>query len=196
MTRAQVVWTYSGVRPLYDDGASSASAATRDYTLRMEGSGPPLLSVFGGKITTYRRLAEHAMDHLAEHFPTIRASWTAGRPLPGGDFPVEEAEHRIAELLKAYPFLGPSGAQRLFRHYGTEAAEILGDATSAADLGQDFGAGLSEAEVRHLMTREYARTAEDVVWRRTKLGLRLNEDQIAALDAWMAEERSRQNNLT
>ncbi|PJE27233.1 Aerobic glycerol-3-phosphate dehydrogenase [Pseudooceanicola marinus] len=196
VTRAQVVWTYSGVRPLYDDGASSASAATRDYTLRMEGSGPPLLSVFGGKITTYRRLAEHAMDHLAEHFPTIRAPWTAGRPLPGGDFPVEEAEHRIAELLKAYPFLGPSGAQRLFRHYGTEAAEILGDASSAADLGRDFGAGLSEAEVRHLMTREYARTAEDVVWRRTKLGLRLNEDQIAALDAWMAEERSRQNNLT
>lgn len=185
VTPGDVVWTYSGVRPLYDDGASSASAATRDYVLRLEESGPPLLSVFGGKITTYRRLAEHAMEKLAPLFPTIRDPWTAGEPLPGGDFPVAEAETRIAQLMLDYPFLEPRQAERLFRHYGTECYDILGEASTAQELGRDFGAGLSEAEVRFLIEREYATRAEDVVWRRTKLGLRLDEGQIAALDAYM-----------
>ena len=189
VTPDQVVWTYSGVRPLYDDGASSASAATRDYVLRLEESGPPLLSVFGGKITTYRRLAEHAMEKLAPLFPMIRPAWTAGAPLPGGDFEVAETDGLISRLMTDYPFLGPRGAERLIRHYGTEARSFLGEAKEAADLGRDFGAGLSEAELRHLMTREYARTAEDVVWRRTKLGLRLTEEQIAALDSWMQAAR-------
>ncbi|MBR9765375.1 MAG: glycerol-3-phosphate dehydrogenase, partial [Rhodobacteraceae bacterium] len=185
VTPADVVWTYSGVRPLYDDGASSASAATRDYVLRLEESGPPLLSVFGGKITTYRRLAEHAMEKLAPLFPMIRAAWTAGKPLPGGDFPVAETDTRIGQLLLDYPFLDPRQAERLFRHYGTECHDLLGAAKTAEDLGRDFGAGLTEAEVRFLMDREYATRAEDVVWRRTKLGLRMDAAQIAALDAYM-----------
>ncbi|MBT9382864.1 glycerol-3-phosphate dehydrogenase [Pseudooceanicola sp. CBS1P-1] len=184
--RQDVVWTYSGVRPLYDDGAASASAATRDYVLKLEEGAAPLLSVFGGKITTYRRLAEHAMQKIAPALGERDAPWTAGVPLPGGDFPVEETAQRIAALCQTYPFLGMKQARRMFRHYGTEAAQILGDATRWEDLGTDFGAGLSEAELRWLMSREYARTAEDVLWRRTKLGLRLDAAQVAALEDWMA----------
>ena len=183
-----VVWTYSGVRPLYDDGASSATAATRDYVLSMdESAGAPVLNVFGGKITTYRKLAEHAMQKIA---PALNASiqeWTAGVALPGGDFAVGDVDRLIEELRAAYPFLEPRQARRLVRAYGTEVAQLLGDATSLADLGQDFGAGLTERELRWLMRHEYARRAEDVVWRRSKLGLRMSADQIAALDAWMVQ---------
>jgi len=186
VTVDDVVWSYSGVRPLYDDGASSATAATRDYVLKLnESAEAPLLNVFGGKITTYRRLAEHAMDKIAPFFPGLPAAWTAGVALPGGDFPVDGVAALIADLQGEYGFLDARWARRLVRAYGTEAAEMLGDASSAADLGVDFGADLYEREVRWLMEREYARTAEDVVWRRSKLGLRLTADQIAALDSWM-----------
>ena len=186
VTRDDVVWTYSGVRPLYDDGAKSATAATRDYVLSLDTGGAPLLSVFGGKITTYRKLAEGA---LAKLVPLIggRGDWTAGVPLPGGDFPVGDVAKLIADLQRDHPFLTDRWARRLVRAYGTEARDLLGGATEAAALGRDFGATLTEAEVRWLMTREYARTAEDVVWRRSKLGLRLTPDQIGALDTFMAE---------
>ncbi len=188
VTRADIVWTYSGVRPLYDDGARSASAATRDYVLTVDTAGAPVLNVFGGKITTYRRLAEAAMAKLAPLLGVTGGDWTAGVPLPGGDFPVDGVPRLIADLSARYPFLDGFTARRLVRSYGTEAPAVLGEARSAADLGRDFGAGLTGAEVRWLMAREYARTAEDVVWRRTKLGLRMTADEIAALDGWMAEE--------
>jgi len=185
VTRDQVVWTYSGVRPLYDDGATAAQAATREYVLSVDADGPPILSVFGGKITTYRRLAENAMAKLAPYFPTAKGEWTARVPLPGGDFPHDGVVALRAALREAYPFLTEPWAARLIRAYGTEARIMLNDAVKVADLGLDFGATLTEAEVRWLMTREYARTAEDVVWRRTKLGLRLTAEQIAALDRFM-----------
>ncbi|MFN3292128.1 MAG: glycerol-3-phosphate dehydrogenase [Gemmobacter sp.] len=185
LTADDVVWTYSGVRPLYDDGASSATAATRDYVLRLDENGPPLLNVFGGKITTYRRLAESALARLAPHFPQARGAWTARVALPGGDFPHDGVPALVARIEARYPFLPAGAAARLVRHYGTESFDILGDATGPADLGPDFGAGLTGAEVRWLMTHEWARTAEDVVWRRTRSGLRLTPDQIAALDRWM-----------
>jgi glycerol-3-phosphate dehydrogenase len=185
-----VVWTYSGVRPLYDDGAGSASAATRDYVLSMDHSaGAPVLSVFGGKITTYRRLAESAMDRLATVFAGLPGHWTAGVALPGGDFPVDGVADQIAALQRDYPFLDTAWAQRLIRAYGTEAWDILGNAKTRQDLGQDFGADLSEVELIWLMRKEYARSVEDVIWRRSKLGLRLSADQIDQISVWMAGHR-------
>ncbi|MBW0157542.1 glycerol-3-phosphate dehydrogenase [Sedimentimonas flavescens] len=190
LTRDDIVWTYSGVRPLYNDGASSATAATRDYTLKVDtSSGGPLLNIFGGKITTYRRLAESALEKIGAQIPVAKGPWTAGVPLPGGDFPVDGVAALTSELRARYPFLTDFWARRLVRAYGTEAAVMLGDAQSAADLGRDFGATLTEKEIAWLMAREFARTAEDVVWRRNKLGLRLGEEQIAVLDGWMAQCR-------
>jgi len=187
---ADVVWTYSGVRPLYDDGAGEAKAASRDYVLEMsEKPGlAPLLSVIGGKITTYRRLAEAVLERLAAHLPRregLAAGWTGVAPLPGGEFDPEEAPQLIARLGRSYPFLSESHAERLTRAYGGRAARVLGGAKSTADLGQNFGHTLTEAEVRYLMQHEWACTAEDVVWRRSKLGLRLCAGEIATLDAWM-----------
>lgn len=190
VTPDQVVWTYSGVRPLYDDGAKSATAATRDYVLSMDEAGAPCLNVFGGKITTYRRLAEHAMEKLASHFAQTGAAWTAGAPLPGGDFPVDAVSRLIADLQADYPFLTERWAARLVRAYGSDARMILGDAKDADALGRDFGATLTEAELRWLMEHEFARHAEDVVWRRSKLGLRMDAKQIAALEGWMQEVRA------
>ena len=184
LTRDDIVWTYSGVRPLYDDGAKSATAATRDYVLSLDSNGPVLLSVFGGKITTYRKLAENVLAKLEDHLGGT-GEWTAEVPLPGGDFPVSEVNARIAALTADYPFISERWAKRLFKAYGTDAWNILTDATSQSDLGKDFGADLTEAEIRWLMDKEYAVTAEDVVWRRSKLGLRLTSDQIQAIDDFM-----------
>ncbi|MFZ1661064.1 MAG: glycerol-3-phosphate dehydrogenase [Paracoccaceae bacterium] len=185
ISRADVVWTYSGVRPLYNDGAKSAQAATRDYVLSLDSDGAPILSVFGGKITTYRKLSESALDKIVPFLKPTQADWTAGVPLAGGNFPVADVPRLIRELKIRHPFLTDYTCRRLIRAYGTEAATLLGDAKSDADLGRAFGAGLTEVEVRWLMTREFARRAEDVVWRRSKLGLRLSADEIAALDDWM-----------
>ncbi|SMC43358.1 glycerol-3-phosphate dehydrogenase [Primorskyibacter flagellatus] len=186
-----VVWTYSGVRPLYDDGASSATAATRDYTLKVDrDGGAPMLNVFGGKITTYRRLAESALEKVSQNLADVKAPWTAGVPLPGGDFPVDGVDDLVSDLKDRFPFLSDIWARRLVRAYGTEAQAVLNDATNVDDLGYDFGATLTEAEVIWLMDKEYARTAEDVVWRRNKLGLRLSAEQIGTLDDWMAARRA------
>ena len=185
VTRDDIVWTYSGVRPLYDDGAKSATAATRDYVLSLDASGPPLLNVFGGKITTYRRLAEAALAKLAPHLPADSGPWTAGVPLPGGDFPVDRFEGLVIELQAEYPFLTEEWARRLARAYGTEAHKLLDGARAAEDLGRDFGATLTEAELRWLHEAEFARTAADVLWRRSKLGLRLTDAQAAAVEDWM-----------
>jgi len=188
VTRDDVVWTYSGVRPLYNDGAKSATAATRDYVLKLDQNGPPLLNVFGGKITTYRRLAESALAKLAPFFPQAKSAWTARVALPGGDFPQDQVAALTASLKAQHPFLTDYWAARLIRAYGTEAALILGNATTAAALGQDFGGTLTEAEVRWLMSHEFAASAADVVWRRSKLGLRMTADQIETLDRFMTSE--------
>jgi len=199
-----VVWTYSGVRPLYDDGASEAKAATRDYVFELDTpGGAPLLSIYGGKITTYRRLAEEALERLA---PYLRSStpredftpredkekegWTGKAALPGGDMDVSAVAALTAELTRDYPFLTQAHARRLAHAYGTRASKLLGTAKSMADLGQSFGATLTESEVRYLMANEWAWTAEDVAWRRSKLGLRLTSADIAALDEWMATHRA------
>jgi len=191
---SQVVWSYSGVRPLYDDGASEAKAATRDYVFELDArdGNAPVLSVFGGKITTYRKLSEEALERVASYLPKIESSgsWTGGAALPGGEFDVHGLDALIASLKSRYPFLSKAHATRLARAYGTRAAKLLGEAATAADLGADFGATLTEAEVRYLMAQEWAHTAEDIVWRRSKLGLRLSPDQVAALDRWMTRERA------
>ncbi|MDR6265702.1 glycerol-3-phosphate dehydrogenase [Roseobacter sp. N2S] len=189
VTKDDIVWTYSGVRPLYNDGASSATAATRDYVLKVDTSaGAPILNVFGGKITTYRRLAESALEKIAPYFDELPAKWTAGVPMPGGDFPVDGVGDLTAKLAAAYPFLTQKWATRLVKAYGTESFDVLGDAPAESDLGQAFGATLTEREVTWLMQKEFARTAQDVVWRRSKLGLRLSADEIEVLDGWMAAQ--------
>ncbi len=190
VTPDDVVWSYSGVRPLYDDGASSATAATRDYVLEVDDidGKSPVLNVFGGKITTYRRLAEAALGKLQPHYPTMRAPWTKGAPLPGGDFPYDAAPALAAEFRHHHPFLDEAWSLRLVHAYGTDARELLGDAKAEEDLGRRFGWNLTEAEVRWLMTKEWARVADDVLWRRSKLGLRLSRDEAQALDAWMREQ--------
>ena len=191
VTHDDIVWAYSGVRPLYDDGASSATAATRDYTLKVDSDGgAPILTVFGGKITTYRRLAENALDKIAPFFPGLSGAWTAGVALPGGDFAVDGFDDLVAKLSADFPFLSDFQARRLVRAYGTDAWPCLGDAKSIDDLGRDFGASLTEREVVWLIEKEFAHTAEDVVWRRSKLGLRLSAGEIEILNTWMETRRA------
>jgi glycerol-3-phosphate dehydrogenase len=193
VTRDDIVWSYSGVRPLYDDGAKSATAATRDYVLSLsDAQGAPLLNVFGGKITTYRKLAEAALARLSPHFRNVAADWTAGVALPGGDFAVDGVDRLVKDLQDAHPFLSEPWARRLVRAYGTDAAKIMGEAGAASDLGPDFGATLTGAEVRWQMRHEFAREAADVVWRRTRLGLKMSEAQIAELETWMRQQRAAQ----
>ncbi|MEP5731286.1 MAG: glycerol-3-phosphate dehydrogenase [Sulfitobacter sp.] len=188
ISQDNIVWTYSGVRPLYDDGASTASAATRDYVLKLDKSrGASALNIFGGKITTYRCLAESALEHITDVLPNVGKPWTAGVPMPGGDFPVSGVEDLISALRAAHPFLTDRWAKRLIRAYGTDAAGILSGATAQDDLGKDFGATLTEREVEWLISKEYARKADDIVWRRSKLGLRMTKSEIDALDKWMED---------
>lgn len=191
VTPADVVWTYSGVRPLYDDGARAAQAATRDYVLAVEApqGQAALLSVFGGKITTYRRLAEAALAKLAPHLPAshgLPPGWTASHALPGGGFPKEGFEALLSATKAQSPFLPDAMARRLVRAYGTKAAKLLDGARSMADLGPILGADLTAAEIRWLHDQEFARTAEDVVWRRSKLGLRMSAAEIAAVEQVLA----------
>lgn len=185
--RQDIVWSYSAVRPLYDDHASKAQEATRDYVLKGEGGNgeAPIINAFGGKITTYRRLAESMLEKIEGYLGKRGEPWTAGAPLPGGNFPQTGFEAQVGQLSAAYPFLEVAIARRLTRLYGTLAHSVLGEARSLAELGRDFGAGLYEAEVRYLVENEWARTAEDILWRRTKRGLHLSAEQVAELDAFM-----------
>jgi glycerol-3-phosphate dehydrogenase len=185
---SDVVWSYSGVRPLYDGRAAKAQEATRDYVLKVDpaNGAPPLLKVFGGKITTYRKLAEDALAMLAPHFPGLGNPWTAHARLPGGDMPWDEADELAERLATAFPFLHDGHVRRLVCTYGTRAHRVLGDTRSRDDLGQLFGWDLTERELHYLMEKEWASCAEDVLWRRTKLGLRLNHSEAAHLEAWMA----------
>jgi glycerol-3-phosphate dehydrogenase len=185
-----VVWSYSGVRPLYDDAAANASAVTRDYVLDLDDAGDraPALSVFGGKITTYRRLAEHAIEKIAPHFPGLMKAWTADAVLPGGAMPDADFETFLAQFRREAPFLPATTARRLARAYGTEARSILKGARSLADLGEAFDGGLTAAEVDYLIRTEWVRSAEDILWRRSKLGLRTSPDSAARLAAYVAQK--------
>ncbi|MBB5752689.1 glycerol-3-phosphate dehydrogenase [Prosthecomicrobium pneumaticum] len=193
--REDIVWSYSGVRPLYDDGASKAQEATRDYILKAEGGDgeAPLVTVFGGKITTYRRLAEHMLERIEGFIGRRGPAWTATAPLPGGDFAHDGFAAEVAKLEAAYPFLAPAHAARLVRLYGTQAHALLGDARGTADLGRLFGLDLYEKEIHWLMAKEWARRAEDVLWRRTKRGLRLSRQEAAALDEFMLDRAGKRS---
>ncbi|MDQ0324141.1 glycerol-3-phosphate dehydrogenase [Pararhizobium capsulatum DSM 1112] len=191
---SDVVWSYSGVRPLYNDGAAHAQKTTRDYVLEIDGAEneAPLLTIFGGMITTYRCLTEDAIETLASRFPkwSAKAACTDKHALPGGDFPADGAERRVQDLVRDYGFLDIRAARRLVRHYGSEARDILAGSRACGDLGRSFNVDLPEAEVQFPMARNCARTSEDMVFRRTKAGIRMNLHEIAELDAWMLKHRT------
>ncbi|OAN66554.1 glycerol-3-phosphate dehydrogenase [Sphingomonas sp. TDK1] len=188
-----VVWSYAGIRPLYDDKAGNASAVTRDYVLDLDGDADraPMLSIFGGKITTYRKLAEHAMAELAPFFPGARDAWTAGAVLPGGDLPDGDFDRFVASLQYARPGMPADLLRRLARAYGTRVHAMLGDAMTPFDLGSDLGGGLTVCEVEYLRNREWAVTAEDILYRRSKLGLHVPKCTEARLDAYLAGDTRR-----
>ena len=185
---ANVVWAFAGVRSLYDDGARKAQDIGRDYELILDKryGEAPLLTVYGGKITTYRRLAEHVLAHLRHFFPQSRP-WTAQSHLPGGDFVYDGLDTLVERTLRTWPFLRTDHARRLVRAYGSRVERVLENIGRAEDLGTIFGADLTAAEVRYLMRKEWAQTADDVLWRRSKLGLRFSPEQTAALERFMAE---------
>ncbi|MXO73137.1 glycerol-3-phosphate dehydrogenase [Alteraurantiacibacter buctensis] len=188
ITQKDIVWSFAGVRPLVDFGKDRPEAATRGYRLVLSApeEGAPMLGIYGGKITSYRHMAEEAVDLLAARLPVLKgAHWTACEHLPGGDFPRDALGLLVAELLREYPFLASHDATRLARSYGLDAITWLGEAKGWADLGRDFGCGLSEAEVRYLQQQEWAVSAEDVLWRRTKLGLHMDAGEQAALKDFM-----------
>jgi glycerol-3-phosphate dehydrogenase len=190
VTQDMVRWSYSGIRPLYDDGASKAQEATRDYVLKLDAPDgqPPALSIFGGKITTARKLAEAALKELQPFLPHMKKPWTDKANLPGGAFSHDEVEQRIEALQKAYSFLKPAIIRRLFKAYGTDAESILSGARFATDLGKSFGP-LSEREIEHLRKHEFVETADDILWRRSKLGLHMTQDEQDALRAFMGETK-------
>ncbi|EFH13442.1 FAD dependent oxidoreductase [Pseudoroseomonas cervicalis ATCC 49957] len=175
VTPDDIVWTYSGVRPLHDDGAENPSAVTRDYVLKMDRKAAPLLSVFGGKITTYRRLAEDAATQLCEALGRNAAPWTDKATLPGGDLGGKTTEAFLAEAAQRYPFIEGSTLRRLFHCYGGELDAALGHARNAADLGRDLGGGITERELEWMVQQEWVRAPEDALWRRTKRGLHMTE---------------------
>jgi len=184
LSRADIVWTYSGVRPLYDDGSSDPSEVTRDYVFKLDalpgaaGAGrAPVLSIFGGKITTYRKLAEHALADLAPFLPAMKQPWTREATLPGGDLPGGDRAAFAADLAARHPKIAPDVLRALARRHGTRAHAVLGDARTTADLGESFGEGLTEREVAWMVEQEWARRADDVLWRRTKCGLGMSAAQ-------------------
>jgi glycerol-3-phosphate dehydrogenase len=189
ITPTDVVWSYSGVRPLFADAAESASAITRDYMLQLDAARdtPPLLNVFGGKITTYRRLAERALAKLGPRLGVGEGPWTAGAPLPGGDMPNADFDGFLARFASAHPWLPAALARRYARNYGTRAVALLEGAGSLDDLGADFGGGLYQAEVEYLIEHEWAASAEDILWRRSKLGLHVSRETVDRLQAWLVE---------
>ncbi|MBV8658632.1 MAG: glycerol-3-phosphate dehydrogenase [Burkholderiales bacterium] len=182
---ADVVWRYAGVRPLYDDQTADPSSITRDYVLRVDKEGAPVLSVFGGKLTTYRKLARHAMEMLQPFFADAVVT-ELPPPLPGGAIPGAVFDAYVAASQARWPWLDSTVLHRLARCYGDRLPQVMGSATQISDLGRDFGAGLYEAEVRYLMREEWAQTADDVLWRRTKRGLHMSAPARAAVAEWMA----------
>ena len=190
VTEDEIVSSYAGVRPLYEDNAASNSTVTRDYVFELEADGgAPILSVYGGKITTYRKLAEHALEKLGGVMPVEGEPWTADAPLPGGDIKDADFAAFLWQASETYPWLPPEMLMRLGRAYGTRLAKLLGDAASLGDLGEHFGGTLYAAELRYLVDHEYARSAHDVLWRRSKLGLHLPEDAQQAVAEWFAAQK-------
>lgn len=186
---SDVAWRYSGIRPLYDDGTNNPSAVTRDYTLRIDDDqgAAAVLSVFGGKITTYRCLAEHVLEKLSPYFPGMKPAWTAGSALPGSELGTAP-EAAFDSLCSRHAGVPEEVLRGLFRRHGMLAGQVLGDAKAEAELGEAFGAGLYAREVSYLVRQEWATTAEDVLWRRTKAGLHLTPAQQERVAAWMASQ--------
>lgn len=194
LTPKDAIWRYSGVRPLLDDGSDNASNVTRDYTLLVDsplGEGP-MLTVLGGKLTTYRRLAEHAVEKLKPFFPNLCKNWTYQEPLPGGEIPEGWLgfEKWQLELLIRYPLLNQAWLKAFSRRYGALSDQILAGATSMQDLGKHFGGGLYECEVRYLYEQEWAWQPDDILWRRTKTGLHMTEVQRQVFSAWFDEQKA------
>jgi glycerol-3-phosphate dehydrogenase len=191
LTPADVVWTYSGVRPLYDDGSADPAAVTRDYVLKLDrgqGDQAPLLSIFGGKITTYRRLAEAALAELGAFFPMMGRPWTRSEPLPGGDVPRGDIKAYGRELAARYPGVPLDVRESLLHRHGTRTPRVLGAARTTGDLGTHFGHSLYAVEVDYFVAQEWARGAEDVLWRRTKCGLHLAPAQRDAVSKYLLEQ--------
>ncbi|WAC73881.1 glycerol-3-phosphate dehydrogenase [Roseateles sp. SL47] len=198
LTPADVVWTYAGVRPLLDDASGDPSAVTRDYLLETHAEGgAPLLSVWGGKITTFRKLAEDATDLVGQMLGDRRAAWTEQAHLPGGDLkewigapqrPDTDFQRLLTALGQRHAWLPPALAHRLARAYGGRIGRVLGAADSLQDLGPEIAPGLHEAELRYLVREEWAQSADDVLWRRSKLGLHYTEAQRAAVDDWFRQQ--------
>ncbi len=188
LSRDDIVWTYSGVRPLCDDESDSPQAITRDYTLDIhdENGQAPLLSVFGGKLTTYRKLAEHALEKLAPYYKGIGPAWTKNAVLPGGDIAGTRDDY-AAKLRRRYPFISEGMARHFARTYGSHTEVLLGGAKSLEDLGEHFGHELYEAELRYLVEHEWVRGLDDAIWRRTKQGMWLSEAEQARIRDWLAE---------
>ena len=190
VARDEIVWSYSGVRPLYEDRARSNSTVTRDYVFELDTGksrddvGAPILSIYGGKITTFRRLAEHALKKLAKHVP-MGPAWTAAAPLPGGD--MADFARFLWDASERFEWIPPEMLLRLARSYGTRLDQLVGDAESLPELGEHFGGDLYEAELVYLVEHEFARSAEDVLWRRSKQGLHLGEDGVEAVERWFAD---------
>jgi glycerol-3-phosphate dehydrogenase len=185
----EALWSFSGVRPLIDDDSEDASAISRDYVLELDGTDDqaPLLSIFGGKITTYRRLAEQAMDKLRPALGFSARPWTAGEPLPGGDLGGADLDGFTHAVIARYPLVPPDVIRRFARTYGSRVHLLL---DGRGDLGGEIAAGLFEAEVEYLLAHEWAGSAEDILWRRTKLGLELGGEGAARLNDWLAGNRS------
>ncbi|MES2073490.1 MAG: glycerol-3-phosphate dehydrogenase [Pseudomonadota bacterium] len=196
ITPAQVVWSYSGVRPLVEDEAADAAAVTRDYRFELDQDGAPMLNVFGGKLTTYRKLAEEAMDLLAPLLGGHGPAWTAQACLPGGDLfssrpenrAVQEFDKFVHNLQQEYAWLAPALVARYARAYGSRTRDMLGDKRAVSELGEEIAAGLYAAEVDYLMRKEWATCAADILWRRSKLGLHLPAGSAEVLDAWIAAQ--------
>lgn len=190
VNRDDIQWTYSGVRPLYDDHSRSAATVTRDYVFDYDrDNGAPVLSIFGGKITTYRVLALQAIRTLADALDVQSNDWTKEAPLPGGDFRPEGFDALVDQFEERWTFIDRSILHRLVRAYGTDTAIMLADVRKAADLGQYFAAGLYEIELRWLIDREFARTAEDILWRRSKLGLHMTTTEQQAVARWFDQQQ-------
>ena len=190
ITADDIVWSYSGVRPLVDDDADDVSAITRDYLLDLDTDGAPLMSIFGGKITTFRKLAEEVVDKLTPVLGIDKPAWTSSHaPLPGGDIENADFPGFLAEFREEHPWLPSDLAERYAHAYGTLAKELVGAAGGVADLGEDLGGGLYGAEVDYLMRREWACTAEDILWRRSKLGLHVSEGTVGRLEARLSGDR-------
>lgn len=189
VTPDMIVGSFSGVRPLYDElGKKDASAVTRDYAFDIEHEGgAPILSVYGGKLTTYRKLAEHALEHLRPHLPDMTGAWTREAPLPGGTCGYSAWEGRAAALRERYSFLDPNVMERMLRAHGENVTQFLGNTTREEGLGRHFGQGLFAAEVDYMIDQEFARSADDILTRRTKLGAIMTDQQLAALEQYTAD---------